>query len=157
MQNIGNNQSITKLYYTSNFIKAMSPLVKVSDWNSFQTNQIYFELFRNLSQANSNPSQSIRKKLWIWCKSVKNQSVSIRVDPTFLILIKIQSDLIRLNPRLAIRINPKKYLNSNESEVRMIQTEFLIRINPNNSDLGFVRISKIVLNHSDSKSRINSD
>ena len=39
-------------------------------------------------------------------------------------------------------MNPKEVLNSNESEVRMIWTEFLIRINPINFDLGFMMIEK---------------
>ena len=53
------------------------------------------------------------------------------------------SDLIRLNPRLPFRINPKEFLNPTESEVRTIQTEFSIRINPNNFDLRFIRIKKL--------------
>ena len=73
----------------------------------------------------------------VWCKSVKNQSVSTRVNPRFLMLTKIQSNLIRLNPRLPIRINPKEVLNPNESEVRMIQTEFSIRIIPTSDSSGF--------------------
>ena len=46
----------------------------------------------------------------------------MRLNPSqseILILIKIQSDLIRLNPRLPFRINPE-VLNPNESEVKMI-------------------------------------
>ena len=40
-------------------------LIKVSDWNVFWTNQIYSDSFRNLSQANRDPSESIRKKISI--------------------------------------------------------------------------------------------
>ena len=48
-----------------------------------------------------------------------------------------QSDLIRLNPRLPIRINQKNVLNPNESEVRIIQIEFSIRTIPISDSLGF--------------------
>ena len=93
-------------------------LVKVPDWNSFRTNQIHSEI---CFPANPNSSESIRKNFnLVWCNSVKNQSVSIRVDPRFLILTKIQSESIRLNPRLPIRMNPKEVLNPNKSEVRVI-------------------------------------
>ena len=54
-------------------------------------------------------------------------------------------------------MNPKEVLNPNESEVRVIQTEYLIRINPKNSDLGFMRIERLIRIHSDSKSRIETD
>ena len=52
-------------------------------------------------------------------------------------LMKNGKKQIRLNPiisEISIR------MNSNESEVRLIQTEFLFRINSNHSDLGFIRI-----------------
>ena len=60
------------------------------------------DLFRFIPK--SVPCQS--EPIWVngkkifnlgWCKSVKNQYVSIRVNPRFLILTKIQSDLIRLD------------------------------------------------------------
>ena len=54
-------------------------------------------------------------------------------------------------------MNPKEVLNPNESEVRVIYTEYSIRINPKNSDLGFIRIEILVRIHSNSKSRIDSD
>ena len=54
-------------------------------------------------------------------------------------------------------MNSNKVLNPNESEVRMIQTEFSLQNNQNNSDLGFIEIEKLFRIHSDSKSRINSD
>ena len=54
-------------------------------------------------------------------------------------------------------MNSNKVLNPNESKVKMIWTEFWIRIDPNNINLGFIMIEKLVRIHSDSKSRINSD
>ena len=54
-------------------------------------------------------------------------------------------------------MNPKEVLNPNKSEVRVIETEYSIRINPKNSDLGFMRIERLLRIHSDSKSRIDSD
>ena len=134
-------------------------LVKVSDWNSFRTNQIHSDSFRNLFPRQSELIRVNPKKNFnlVWCNLVKNQSVSIRVNPRFLILSKIQSEAIRLNPRLPIRINPKEVLNPNESEVRVIYTEYPIRSNPKNSDLGFIRIERLVRIHSDSKSRIDSN
>ena len=81
----------------------------------------------------------------------------MRVNPRFLILTKIQSESIRLNPRLPIRINPKEVLNPNDLNVRVIKTEYSIRINPKNSDLGFIRIERLVRIHLDSKSRIETD
>ena len=97
-------------------------LVKVSDWNSFRTNQIHSDSFRNLFPRQSELIPINPKKVFnlVWCSSFKNQSVSIRVNPRFLILTKIQSKSIRLNPRLPIRINPKEVLNPNEPEVRVI-------------------------------------
>ena len=97
-------------------------LVKVSDWNSFRTNQIHSDSFRNLFPRQSELIRVNPKKLFnlVWCNSVKNQSVSIRVNPRFLILTKIQSESIRLNPRLPIRMNPKEVFNPNKSEVRVI-------------------------------------
>ena len=97
-------------------------LVKVSDWNSFRTNQIYSDSFRNLFPRQSELIRVNPKKVFnlVWCNSIKNQSISIRINPRFLILIEIQSESIRLNPRLPIQINLKEVLNPNESEVRVI-------------------------------------
>ena len=72
----------------------------------------------------------------VWCNSIKNQSVSVRVNPWFLIVTKIPSDSIRLYLRLLIQINPKEVLNLNESGVRMIQAKFSIRIIPTSDSLG---------------------
>ena len=69
-------------------------LGKISEWNSFLTNQIYSDSFRNLYPHQSKLIRVNPKKVFnfVWCNSAKNQSVSIRVNPRFLILTKIQSD-----------------------------------------------------------------
>ena len=118
-------------------------LVKVSDWNSFRANQIHSDSFRNLFTRQSELIGVNPKKVFnlVWCSSFKNQSVSIWINPKFLILTKNQSESIRLNPRLPIR---------GQSDLNGI-------LNPDNSDLGFIRIERLVRIHSDSKSRIDSD
>ena len=91
-------------------------------------------------RVNPNSSDLIRKKF-----SILFNVNRLKINPSsrFLIVTKIQSYLIRLNPRLPIRINTKEVLNPNESEVRTIQTEFSIQISPNDSDRGFIRIRKL--------------
>ena len=114
---------------TSNFLKSLHVhiLTHARPGQSFGLKFIpnQSDLFRFIPKSVSAPSELIRfnpKKVFhlVWCKSVKDQSVSIWVNPRFLILIKIQSDFIRLNRRLPIQINPKEVsnwiLNPNQSE-----------------------------------------
>ena len=100
------------------------------------------DLFRNLFPRQSELIRVNPKKVFnlVWCNSVKNQSVSIRV-----------------NPRLWIRMNPDQHFNPNESEVGIlrIDSDWVFRLN--HSDLGFIWIKNFFRIHSDWKSRIESD
>ena len=89
---------------------------------------------------------SVRKKC-----SIPFDVIRLKINPPQLNSIKIQSDSIRLNLILPIRMNPKEVLNPNESEVRMILTEFSLQI-IRTSDLlvlknwsGFIRIQNLGL------------
>ena len=100
------------------------------------------DLFRNLFPRQSELIRVIAKKVFnlVWCNSVKNQSVSIWV-----------------NPRLWIRMNPDQSFNPHESEVGIlrIDSDWVFRLN--HSDLGFIWIKNFFRIHSDWKSRIESD
>ena len=100
------------------------------------------DLFRNLFPRQSELIRVNPKKVFnlVWCNSVKNQSVSIRV-----------------NPRLWIRMNPDKSFNPHEFEVGIlrIDSDWVFRLN--HSDLGFIWIKNFFRIHSDWKSRIESD
>ena len=65
-------------------------------------------LFRNLFPRQSKLIRVNTKKVFnlVWCNSVKNQSVSIRV-----------------NPRLLFRMNPDQSVNPNDSEVRILRID----------------------------------
>ena len=76
-------------------------------------------------------SQSKKKINLVWCKSVKNQFDSIRVNPTFLILTKIHSDLIRdfqsesIQKKFLIQMNPRSEwfkLTSQSESIQIIPT-----------------------------------
>ena len=82
---------------------------------------------------------------------------SIRLNLRFLTLTKIQSDPIRANSSLPLRMNSNKVLNLIKSKIRMIYIEFATRINPSNSNLGFIRIKKLARIHLHSEFWINSD
>ena len=84
------------------------------------------ELFRYLypSQCESFRTNSKNFFYLVWWKTVKNQSDLIRLIP------RDQSEWILTNPKPSF----------NQSELGLIQTEFLIRINRNRSDLGFIPI-----------------
>ena len=86
--------------------------VKVSDRNLFRTNPIYFEI---CIRADPNPSESIQKKNsnLVRCKSVENLS-----------------DLMRVNSRLWIRMNPDN---------------FCLLMNLRSELLGLIRIENSVL------------
>ena len=105
-----------------------------------------------------------------------SQCESFRTNPKNVLylvswkMVKNRSDLIRFNPRRQskwIRTNPKSSIQSDQSELGFIQTEFSIRFNPNHSDLEFIRIASdwklgfgLVLIHSDwwtGLNRIRSD
>ena len=79
--------------------------------------RIYSEIF---IRTNPNLFESIRKKF-----SISFDRNRLKINPRFLIRTKIQSE-------------------PNESEVRMIWTEFSIQINPNNSELA--NLARIHLN-----------
>ena len=100
------------------------------------------DLFRNLFPRQSELIRINSKKVFnlVWCNSVKNQSVSIWV-----------------NPRLWIRINPDQSFNPNESDVGIlrIDSDWVFRLN--HSDLEFIWIKNFFRIHSDWKSRIESD
>ena len=87
---------------------------------------------------NRNSSESIRKNYSISFDVIRSK---IRFNPRFLILIKIQSDSIR----------------DFKSEWIRGQNDLNWILNSNNSDLGFIRIEKLIRIHSDLKSRIKSD
>ena len=65
--------------------------------------------------------QWVRNLCLVGCKSVENLS-----------------DLIRVNPRLWIRMN--QFFNANESEVGIFRIDSDWEFNLNHSDLGFIRI-----------------
>ena len=100
------------------------------------------DLFRNLFQRQSELIRVNPKKVFnlVWCNSVKNQSVSIRV-----------------NPRLWIRMNPNQYFNPNESEVGIlrIDSDWVFRLN--HSDLGLIWIKNFIRIESLGLSLIDSD
>ena len=107
-------------------------------YTNFKTSLHSFDPFRNLYPRQSELIRYNSKKNFNldWSKSVKNQSFSIRVNTRFVILIKIQSDLIRLDTRLLIR---KKFL----LRINPGSEWFKLDSHPNNSDLGFIRIQKL--------------
>ena len=100
------------------------------------------DLFRNLFPRRSELIRVNPKKVFnlVRCNSVKNQSVSIPV-----------------NPRLWIRMNPDQSFSPHESEVGIlrIDSDWVFRLN--HSDLGFIWIKNFFRIHSDWKSRIESD
>ena len=66
---------------------------------------------------------------------------SISFDANRLKINPMQSEIfIPTENSLRFNLSQTEASNRNKSEVRMIQTEFSIRINPNNFDLGFIRI-----------------
>ena len=69
------------------------------------------DLFRNLFPRQSELIRVNPKKVFnlTWCNSVKNQTVSIRV-----------------NPRLWIRMNPDQSFNPHESEVGILRIEYSV-------------------------------
>ena len=113
--------------------------------------------FRFIPKSVSAPIRVNPKKLFnlVWCNSVQNQSVSIRVNPRFLILTKIQSESIRLNPRLSIRMKFLIQMNPrSEWFKRNTQSESIRRI-PTSDSLGlkywfgFIRIQSLGLRRID--------
>ena len=100
------------------------------------------DLFRNLFPRQSELIRVNPKKVFnlIWCNSVNNQSVSIRV-----------------NPRLWFRMNPDQSFNPHESEVGIlrIDSDWVIRLN--HSDLGFIWIKNFFRIGSLGFSLIDSD
>ena len=94
-------------------------LAKASDSNSFRGNQNYSDI---CIRANANHSEK-------------------RFIPH---LMKNGKKLIRLNPRQLSEPIRNQASNPNRSEAKLIQTEFSIRINPNHSYLGFIRIESSV-------------
>ena len=100
------------------------------------------DLFRNVFPRQSELIRVNPKKVFnlVWCNSVKNQSVSIRV-----------------NPRLWIQMNPDQSFNPHESEVRIlrIDSDWVFRLN--HSDLGFIWIKNFFRIHLDWQSRNQSD
>ena len=100
-------------------------LAKVTDWNSFRINKNYSDSFRYLYPSQCELFRSNPKNVLylVWWKTVKNQSDLIRLIP------KDQSEPIR-----------NQVFNPDKSELRLIQTEFSIRINPNESKVGLTRI-----------------
>ena len=100
------------------------------------------DLFRNLFPRQSELIRVNPKKLFnlVWCNSVKNQSVSIQV-----------------NPRLWIRMNPDQSFNRNESEVGILRIDSDWEFRLNHSDLGFIWIKNFFRINSGWKSRIESD
>ena len=100
------------------------------------------DFFRNLFPRQSELIRVNPKKVFnlISCNSVKNQSVSIRV-----------------NPRFWIRMNPDQSFNPHESEVGVlwIDSDWVFRLN--HSDLGFIWIKNLFRIHPDWKFRIESD
>ena len=117
-------------------------MAKVSDRNSFRTNQNYSDSFRDLypSQCESFRTNPKNVLYLVWWKMVKNRSDLIRFNP------KQLSEWIRSNYPNESEPIRNQVLNLNQSELGMIQTEFSIKINPNHPDLGFIQIDSIRIN-----------
>ena len=100
------------------------------------------DLFRNLYWSQSEFISLNPKKVFnlVWCKSIKNLS-----------------DFIRVNPKLWIRMNPDQFFNRNESEIGIIRIDSDFAFSSNRYDLGFIRIKNFFRIRSDWKSRIESD
>ena len=118
-ENIHFLYSIFKIIAGARSVFFLTDLVKVLDWNSFQTNQIRF-----------------RNSFYVtWLK----------INPRFLILTKIRSDSIRLNPKLSIRMNPRSEwfkLNSQSELIRIAPTSHSLGLK---NGSGFIRIQSFGL------------
>ena len=88
----------------------MFSLVNVLDWIFFPNQS---NLFRNLYPSQSELIRINPKEVFnfVWCKSVDNIS-----------------DLIRVNPRLRIRMIKNQFFNPNETEVEIIRIEDTVKV-----------------------------